>query len=73
MQDAKGKTLKVGQTVSFNTWDDSDPDKPKRLTNTGTVAALSGGIREDEHHGFVTVKPAKGEPVELQALEVQVK
>lgn len=63
MQDAKGKTLAVGQTVTFDTWDDSDSKNPKRVSNTGVITALTGESRENQTLGDATITANKKEYV----------
>lgn len=70
MQDAKGKTLAVGQTVKFDTWEETKAG-PLRGSAEGVVIALAGESRENQTLGEVTIKADKKE-VTVPALAVTI-
>lgn len=73
MIDQNGNTLKVGQTVSFDKWDDSDAKAgPKRVPTKGTVTALAGESLENQTLGTVTITLADKSTVDVAAGGVSV-
>jgi hypothetical protein len=61
MQDSKGHTLAVGQTVTFTTWDNSDAKAPKAVPTLGTITALSGESLANQTLGNATLDTDAGE------------
>lgn len=68
MRDANGITLEVGQSVTFHTWDETDPASPIRVPQTGVIKELSGEVARNQTLGEVTLQ--SGET--LAALAVSV-
>lgn len=58
MQDSKGNTLAVGQTVNFDVWDTSK-EVPTRSTSKGTITALTGESLDNQRLGEVTITAGK--------------